>query len=131
MNVNSILFGIALIILISQKYLFWGYSRWQQIKQWLFFLRLRSADHMKFTKEFVMGIEKHILVQKIFTNGLNLCLPLQAWVEKKINWAKRHWLSRRDKVPGAVISKEGLADCLLRHELVWLSFMAYQLFEII
>ena len=40
----------------------------------------------------------------MFTNGLNLGLPLQAWV------------SGKEKVPGAAFNKEGHTDNLLEHE---------------
>ena len=60
------LFGIGLqkkIILITWKYLFWGYSKWWQINQRTLGLNrglssnvwwLRSANHIKSTKECVM-----------------------------------------------------------------------------
>ena len=31
--------------------------------------------------------------QKIFTNGLNMDLPQQAWVEKSVHGVKTLWLS--------------------------------------
>ena len=39
---------------------------------------LRSANHAKFIEECGMCIEKHVLVRKMFTNQLNMSLPLQA-----------------------------------------------------
>ena len=56
---------IANIILLSLKYLFWGYSKWPQIKQSvpglnrglsIIFLFLRSAIHPKFTKDYVIYV---------------------------------------------------------------------------
>ena len=38
---------------------------------------LRSANHVKFTEEHVMSTEKHVLVKKVFTNGLNMNSPLE------------------------------------------------------
>ena len=70
---------IAIIILISQKYLFWGYFKWGQIKQSSTGLNrglssnywwLRSVNHVKFTEECILCIEKHVLIKKIFKNGL-------------------------------------------------------------
>ena len=47
---------------------------------------LRDTNHVKFTGEWVMFLEKHTLVKKnIFTNGLNMGLLLQAWMEKTVN----------------------------------------------
>ena len=40
---------------------------------------------MKFTEECVMCIEKLDSVQKMFTNGLNMGLPLLARVEKTVH----------------------------------------------
>ena len=42
---------------------------------------LKSANHLKFTGECVMCMEKHDLVKKMFTNGLNMSLSLQTQVE--------------------------------------------------
>ena len=62
-------------IVFSQKLLFWGYSKWQQIKQNasglnkslpLHFWRLRIANYIKFTEECVMYTEKHVLVKQYF-----------------------------------------------------------------
>ena len=53
---------------------------------------LRSTNHLKFT-EWVMCTEKHVLVQKMFTNQLN------------VEW--KHWLSSKENVLGTMISKKG------------------------
>ena len=69
---------IAKIISISQKYLFWGYSKWLQIRgleQWSIMKTLVCAKLVKFTKDSVMCAEKHVSVKTIFTNGLNMGLP--------------------------------------------------------
>ena len=52
----------------------------------------------------------------MFTNGLNLSLPLRSWVEKTVNGVETHWLSCEEKVLGAAINKEGHADSVLGHE---------------
>ena len=72
---------IAKIILILQKYLFCGYSKWQQIGVILAWTGLssnfwwvRSANHGKFTEECVMCTEKYVLVKKclqLFKEGWN------------------------------------------------------------
>ena len=63
----------AKIILISQTYLFWCYSKWQQIKEnapglnkglssnfcWLW-----NTNHVKSIKECVLCMKKHVLVKK-------------------------------------------------------------------
>ena len=54
--------------------------------------------------------------QKIFTNELNMGLPLRINVKKIIKGVEIRWLSSKEKVPGAVVSKEGNTDSLLRHE---------------
>ena len=43
---------------------------------------LRSANHVKFTEECMMFMEKYVLGTKMFTNGLNMGLPLQDWEAK-------------------------------------------------
>ena len=53
--------------------------------------------------------------QKMFPNELNMGLPLYDWVKKTLHRMETHWLSDKEKVPGAITSK-GHADCLLGHE---------------
>ena len=80
---------IAKIILLSQKYLFYGYLKWWQIKQCS---RLVQGFVIKFLVAKCkpceiyrrMCTEKHALVKKKFTNELNMGLSLQAWVEKTV-----------------------------------------------
>ena len=52
----------------------------------------------------------------MFTIGLNGGLPLQACIEKIVHGVKIHWLFNIEKVPGAVVSKEGHAESILGHE---------------
>ena len=65
-----------------------------------------KQSHMKFTEEWVMYMEKHVLVKKMFTNELNMGLPLWTWVKKTVHAVETHCLS----------GKEGDADSLLGHE---------------
>ena len=41
---------------------------------------------MKSTAECVIYMEKHVIVTKMFTNGLNLDLPQRALFEKFMEW---------------------------------------------
>ena len=45
-----------------------------------------------------------------------MSLSLRACVEKTVHGLETYWLSVEKNVPGAVISKEGLAENLLRYE---------------
>ena len=77
------------IILISQKYFFWGNSKWWKIKKISpslnrdlssKFFWLRSANYVKFTEECVTCMERNVICKKIFLNGLNMSFPLQVCV---------------------------------------------------
>ena len=54
----------------------------------------------------------------MFTNRLNMGLPLRAWFEKTAHEVETHWLSCKEKVLGAAVSKEGNIDNLLGHEII-------------
>ena len=41
----------------------------------------------------------------MFTNGLNLDLPWQAWLVKRINVVETHWLSSKENVLGTAVVK--------------------------
>ena len=41
---------------------------------------------------------------------------LQAWLEKTVYDVKKHWLSSKEKFPGAMFCKECYSDSLLGHE---------------
>ena len=43
--------------------------------------------------------------KKFFTNGLNIVLPLGAWVEKTVHGVKTPRISDKEKVPGVAIGK--------------------------
>ena len=60
--------------------------------------------------------EKHVLVEKMFTNGLNLDLPQRTWIEKTDYRVEQHADSPEKKVLCATINKEGHADSVLKHE---------------
>ena len=53
--------------------------------------------------------------QKLFTNGLNIALLQRSWVEKTIYGWKKHWHFGKEKVLGAVFSKERHTNSLLGH----------------
>ena len=63
---------------------------------------------MELTEECVMCTERNILGQTMCTNGLNMGLLLRFRREKT------QWLSSKEKVPGAAVSKEGYVDNHLR-----------------
>ena len=42
--------------------------------------------------------EEACFSQKMFTNELNMGLPLQAWVEKTVHGVDIHWLSSKKKI---------------------------------
>ena len=71
---------------------------------------------MKFTEEYVMCTEKHILVKKLFANKSKMGLQLEAWVKKKVHGVETHWLSGKEKVPATAVCKEGHVDSVLGHE---------------
>ena len=54
-----------------------------------------------------MCTEKHGLAEKVFTNGLNIGLPLCARVETTGHRIETHQLSGKENIPGAPVSKEG------------------------
>ena len=59
-----------------------------------------------------MCMKKHVLIFKEkFANWLNMGLP--PWVEKTVYEVEIHWLSSKEKVPGAAVIKGGHADSLL------------------
>ena len=43
----------------------------------------RSANDIIFTEQCTVHTKKHILLKKLFTNGVNIGLPLQVWVKKQ------------------------------------------------
>ena len=61
-------------------------------------------------------MEKHVLVKIMFPNGLNMGLPLWASVEETVVGEETHWLSGKEKVPDAEVSKDGDGDSPLWHE---------------
>ena len=121
-NVNSELYGIVLLQRLFQSCKnicledIWNESKSSTIlclnrgllsNIWW----LRSAKLVKFTEKCVMGIEKHVLVKKIFSKELNISLPLWVWVKKTVDGMEMNWLSGKEKDPCATGSKEDDADC--------------------
>ena len=115
----------ARVNLIPQKYSFCDHSICRQIKQSTLGLNRglsshfgwsRSANHVKFTEECVIYTVKSVLVKIMFLDLLNMGFALRASVEKITCGVETHWISGKENVPGAVVSKEGNADGLLGHE---------------
>ena len=76
-----------------------------------------------------MCTEKDVLVKKISTNGLNMGLLLQTWVEKTVDEGVAHWLSCKEKVPVAAVCQKSYTDSVLGHKRThhnWLSFKKIQ-----
>ena len=90
-NVNPALFGICLEqkLFESHKSICFGLiqngSKLNRVLQTSTEVcrQILGANHIKFSKECVMYMEKHVLVKNLITNGLNMGLPLQARVEMK------------------------------------------------
>ena len=51
-----------------------------------------------------------------FTNELNKILQLGTWDEKTVYGGETQWLSGKEKVINAAVSKNGHADSFLEHE---------------
>ena len=70
---------------------------------------LRSANYVKFTEEYMIYTEKHVLLKNV-----NICFKHGfGWGNKSIEW--KHTVSRKE-VPGVAVSKEGHADRIMRYE---------------
>ena len=46
---------------------------------------------MKFTEDWV----ESCLVQRMYRNGLNMCLQQRAWVKKIVDGVETHWLTSK------------------------------------
>ena len=110
--------------LISQKILFWGYSKWLQIKkkesskiEQRYNITFLVPKNRKQTKLFWRICEVIVELcsgekKKNVYNRLNIVLSLRVWVEKTNNATEiLQWPSDK-KVPGAVVCKEDQADSL-------------------
>ena len=51
--------------------------------------------------------------QKMFANRLNMGLSLSAWIKKTVHGVETHWLSSKEKVPDAAVTKDSDVDSLL------------------
>ena len=59
-----------------------------------------NANHVKFTEEYMMGMEKHVLIKKMFANRLNMDLSILILSQKDSLWIgniltpvkKKFWL---------------------------------------
>ena len=76
---------------------------------------LRKDKHLKFTEKYATCTKKHVLVEKIFTNGQNMDSPLYVWDEKTVHRVETNWLPGKERVPGALVSKESDAADFLGH----------------
>ena len=47
-----------------------------------------------------MCTENNVLVQNMFTNGLNMGMPWRATSEKTVHGAETHWHNGKEKVLG-------------------------------
>ena len=76
---------------------------------------LKSTNHVKLIEECVMCTDKHVLAKKLFIKELNMNLPQESKVEKRV-YGSGNTLSSKEKVPGSSVSKEGRADSLWEHK---------------
>ncbi len=60
-----------------------------------------------------------MLNQKILTNQINMGLQQRTWVEKRVHGVETHWISGKEKVSGAAVSKVAHADSLLEHDKIY------------
>ena len=68
---------------------------------------------------------------KMFPNGLNFDVALQAWVEETVHEVETHRLPSKEQVPGIAVSKEGHAVYILGHEKshhYWFPWKSYNCF---
>ena len=77
----------------------------------------------------IWNLQKNIFVKKVFTNKLNITLPLQAWVENTVSGVKIHWLSSKEKVLGAAVSKDSHADSLLGDERIHHNWFPWKMYN--
>ena len=61
-------------------------------------------------------MEKHVLVIKMFTNWLNMGLPLWAWVEKTVDGIETDFFGKEKVLGAATVSQEVHVDSLLLHK---------------
>ena len=51
-------------------------------------------------------MEKHVLVNKMFTNRLNMDLPPWAWIKETVHEVETYRLSNKEKVLGTIVNKK-------------------------
>ena len=54
--------------------------------------------------------------KKMFTNGLNMALPLWAWVKKTVHRMETHWLIGKEKLLCTGVNKEGYVNGVVGQE---------------
>ena len=108
---------IAKIILTLQKYLFWGYSKWWQIKfeqrSVIKLLASKKYKPYKIYKRMYDVYRKVYFSQKNIYNQAKHGFASTSLNEKKkksVHGVEIHWLSGKGKIPGVAVSKEGHAD---------------------
>ena len=119
-------FSIGFInILISQKYLFWGYSKWCQIKQSASGPNSGLSSNLLVAKKYKPyeiyrrmcdAYRETCFNPKIFPTGLAIDWTLRAWIIKTVNWVETQWLFDKENIPRVVVSKEVHADSVLGNE---------------
>ena len=75
----------------------------------------KSANHLKFIEESIMGTGEHDLV-KIFYNCGKIGLLQQSWIEKTMHCQEAQWLYSKEKVSGTVVNKQYHAHYNQGHE---------------
>ena len=61
-------------------------------------------------EECMLCMKKYVLVRRVFTNGLNMDLSLQSWVEKTVKQVETYRFCK-EKVPDTVVSKKAHTNC--------------------
>ena len=75
---------------------------------------LKSVNHVKCIEEYVMHMEKHVLVKKNVYKWVKYAFVTMSWKNSPLRWT--HRLSSKEKVLDAVVSEEGNVDSLQRNE---------------
>ena len=86
---------------------------------------LRSANHVKFTKQCVICMEKHVLVKKKVYSWVKYGFATMRLSQKDSLSCGNTLTLHKEKVLGPVVSKEGHADSLLK-ELITIDFLEKQ-----
>ena len=102
--------------LISQNYLFFKMvtnqteSSGLEQKSVIKFLEDDKCKPCEIYRRICNVFREACFSQRMFTNELVIGLPLWVWIKKTVYGEKIHWLSGKEKVPGAAVSKKEDAD---------------------